>query len=397
MNPQTCVAMLLAGGEGKRLSVLTRQKAKPAVHFGGAYRIIDFALSNCRNSGLKAVGLVTQYCSESLHNHVGRGETWLGEEGEITLLPANQRHIRKGGYVGTADAVYQNIPYIERYEPEHVLILSGDHIYRMDYQKLLEEHQRSGADVTIAVTPVAKEEAHRFGIMQANEQGRIVEFEEKPAEPKSNLASMGIYMFRWSALRAWLKADVMTLGSTRDFGKDLIPAMLNSGARMHAYAFEGYWRDVGTVESLWEAHMDLLGSDAQFSFHDEAWPIVTTSADAKQTYVDPAAQVSRSLIGGNCTIVGQVERSVVSSGVHIGSGSILHGCVVMPGAYIGRNVTIRNAIIGESAVIEDGASVERLADLPVAVVGDMECVRRKQELLPKLYLPLSGLQLEPIG
>ncbi|WP_284642123.1 glucose-1-phosphate adenylyltransferase [Paenibacillus silviterrae] len=396
MNPQTCVAMLLAGGEGRRLSVLTRQKAKPAVQFGGAYRIIDFALSNCRNSGLSAVGVITQYKSESLHNHIGCGAAWL-PEGGVTLLPSTQRHIRKSGYSGTADAVYQNIPYIETYEPEHVLILSGDHIYRMDYRKLLEEHQRSGADVTIAVTPVSTGEASRFGIMRTNDSGRVIEFEEKPAQPRGNLASMGIYMFRWSALRAWLKADAMAIGTSHDFGKDLIPAMLNSGARMHTYSFQGYWRDVGTVESLWDAHMDLLGRKPLFGFHDPAWPILTPLRTVNQTYVDPSAQVTQSLISGNCTIHGQVERSVISSGVEIGAGSQLQGCVVMPNARIGRNVTIRGAIIGEGAVIEDGADVERLTDLPVAVVGDREIVRRKHELLPKLYMPVQGFTFEPIG
>lgn len=395
MSSQACVAMLLAGGEGRRLGVLTRRKAKPAVHFGGAYRIIDFSLSNCRNSGLTAVGVVTQYQWNSLHEHIGDGSIWGGSSSSaITLLSSEQSHVGPDGYTGTADAVYANRNFIEQYDPEHVLVLSADHIYQMDYRLLLQRHRETGADATIAVTPVAWEEAHRFGIMRTDESGRVIEFAEKPAKPKSNLASMGIYIFKWSYLREMLEQDALNPESSRDFGKDVIPAMLAAKANLQSYAFEGYWRDVGTIESLWEAHMDLLGKRPAFSIGGSRWPTLTPKSRTGQTYVDPAASVSQSMIAGNCMVYGHVERSIISNGAQIGQGSVLRDCVVMPNAKIGRNVFVRNAIIGEGAVLYDGASVGSLSDSSIEVVGDGERIAKKQESRSKMYIPIGQLQFE---
>ncbi|WP_041617611.1 glucose-1-phosphate adenylyltransferase [Paenibacillus mucilaginosus] len=391
MTSEACVAMLLAGGEGRRLGVLTQTKAKPAVHFGGAYRIIDFGLSNCRNSGIDTVGVVTQYKASSLHEHIGSGASWSPETKGVSVLPP-----KNGEYVGTADAVYKNLAYLEEKQPEHVLILSGDHIYRMDYRHLLERHVRTGADATIAVTPVAWEDAHRFGIMRADELGRVVEFAEKPKQPRSNLASMGIYVFKWSYLKRVLEMDARDMESSHDFGKDVIPYMLLNGAHLQTYSHEGYWRDVGTIESLWEAHMDLLGDQPKFRCGEEAWPMYTPAARSGQTYVDPAARLGQSLIAGSCSIYGQVERSVISPGVYIGHGSVVRGCIIMPGAHIGRNVYLRNAIIGEGAVIADGATVGSLSKSSIAVVGDAETVMKKNDKKPKVYIPMGQLHLERV-
>lgn len=392
MSSKACVAMLLAGGEGRRLGVLTRFKAKPAVHFGGSYRIIDFGLSNCRNSGISTVGVVTQYQAASLNNHIGDGTVWSenseNKEG-ISLLPPEN-----GTYAGTADAVYKNQAFLERHNPEHVLILSGDHIYRMDYRKLMERHMQTEADVTIAVTPVAWEEAHRFGIMRTDDNGRVVEFSEKPKQPKSNLASMGIYIFRWSYLKQVLEADALYPQSSRDFGKDVIPGMLRAGANLQTYSFEGYWRDVGTVESLWESHMDLIGEKPKFSCSEVEWPMYTPKSGSGHAYVHSASRIRQSLIAGDCQILGQVEQSVVAEDVYVGQGSVLRNCVIMAGARIGRNVIVRNAIIGEHAILEDGASLEMPSQGSIAVVGDAEMVTRKTQRMPKIYIPLRQLQLD---
>ncbi|MCZ8516210.1 glucose-1-phosphate adenylyltransferase [Paenibacillus filicis] len=395
MSSQACIAMLLAGGEGRRLGVLTRRKAKPAVHFGGVCRIIDFSLSNCAHSGMTAVGVVTQYQWNSLHDHIGDGSVWGDpSKGGITLLASEQSHIGPNGYAGTADAVYANRGFIEAYDPEHVLVLSADHIYQMDYRKLLEQHAASGADATIAVTPVAWEEAHRFGIMRTDEQGRIVEFEEKPMKPKSNLASMGIYVFKWSYLREMLQQDAERPDSGHDFGKDVIPAMLSSNGHLQTYSFEGYWRDVGTIESLWEAHMDLLGKRTAFPIGERDWPTLTPNGEIGQSYVDPAARVTQSMIAGSSMVYGHVERSVISYGVQIGQGSVLRDCVVMPNAQIGRNVFIRSAIIGEEAIIHDGATIGSLSESAIEVVGDGERVMKKHEMRPKMYIPAGPMHFE---
>lgn len=388
MKSESCVAMLLAGGEGRRLGVLTQGKAKPAVHFGGCYRIIDFALSNCSHSGIPAIGVVTQYQAASLHRHIDSGRAW--SDG-VTLLPPTS-----GPYTGTAHAVYKNEPFLNRHDPEHVLVLSGDHIYRMDYRKLLERHRETGADATIAVTPVAWEEAHRFGIMKADEEGRVVEFAEKPRIPTGNLASMGIYIFRRSCLKRMLEQDAYRPNSSHDFGKDIIPAMLAQDGNVQTYAFEGYWRDVGTVESLWEAHMDLLGDQPKFDCDALDWPIRSPERVSAQPKIGQHARLHHALVAGDSAVYGQVERSVVSAGVFVGQGSVLRNCVVMPRARIGANVFIRNAIIGEGAVIEDGVTVGSWPGEPVTVIGDAEAVAKKAEKIPESNVPMRQLQLEPI-
>ncbi|CAG7644011.1 Glucose-1-phosphate adenylyltransferase [Paenibacillus solanacearum] len=392
MNYDECAAMLLAGGEGRRLGVFTRSKAKPAVHFGGAFRIIDFALSNCTYSGIRQVGVMTQYKAASLHRHIGAGRVWSEHGNGVDLLPPGE-----GAYTGTADAVRQNLAFLDRHRPDHVLILSADHIYRMDYRKMLERHRQTGADATIAVTPVAWEEAHRFGIMCTGEDGQVTTFVEKPARPSSNLASMGIYIFKRSYLKQILESDARRLDSSHDFGKDVIPAMLGQGAKLQTYAYEGYWRDVGTVESLWEAHMDLIGDKPKFSCASRGWSVRTPASPSGSSYVDPAASVSRSLLAGSCTIYGTVEQSVVSAGVIVGQGSTLRRSVVMPNARIGRNVSICNAMIGEGAVIEDGVTIGSVSARTVEVVGDAEVVRKQGAFQPGIYITPGAFAMEGVS
>jgi glucose-1-phosphate adenylyltransferase len=400
MSNIKCVAMLLSGGEGRRLGVLTHNKAKPAVHFGGAARMIDFALSNCKNSGIAQVGVVTQYRPEALHQHIGEGIAWLqsAEQGEIALLCSSfQEHVGKAGYTGTADAIYQNWNFIERYRPDNVIVLSGDHIYQMDYSKILKQHQETGADSTIAVTPVSWSEASRFGIVNTDEEGRIAEFTEKPEVPKSNLASMGIYVFNTVFLKKFLDIDAINGLSSHDFGKDVIPAMFNSGASIHAYSFKGYWKDVGTLDSLWEAHMDLLGANPKFDSASEDWPLHTVAEGKSRRYKDASGMIRRSLVYDNCNIQGIVEHSVISSGATIGQGSRIIDSVIMPGAIIGQGVTIHKAIIGEGAVIRDGVTLGFPNSNGVSVIGDQEVISAKDEKLPKVYISANKLLVEMIG
>jgi glucose-1-phosphate adenylyltransferase len=398
MSSEKCVAMLLSGGEGRRLGVLTHKKAKPAVHFGGAARMIDFALSNCRNSGIHRVGVITQYRPEALHQHIGKGTIWLEREdkGEIAILCSSQEHVGKEGYTGTANAVYQNWNFIERYQPDHVIVLSGDHIYQMDYSKLLENHRDTGAEATIAVTPVPWSEASRFGIMNTDMEGRITEFTEKPALPDSNLASMGIYVFNTAFLRKFLLEDAAIRFSSHDFGKDVIPAMLKSGAFMQAYSFKGYWKDVGTLDSLWEAHMDLLGANPQFAA-SENWPLHTVANGKPSLYKEASGMIRRSLVYDNCKVQGVVEHSVISYGATIGQGSRIFDSVIMPGAIIGQDVTIHKAIIGEGAVIRDGVALGFPNSNGVSVIGDKEVIYAKGEKLPKVYIPANKIMIEMIG
>jgi len=380
MTSKKCIAMLLAGGEGKRLAPLTQKLAKPAVPFGGNYRIIDFPLSNCVNSGIRTVGVLTQYKAESLHSHIGDGSHWTRtEDAEVALLPADRK---PGGlYLGTADAIYKNIDYIDRHEPEHVLILSGDHIYQMDYSAMLEYHERSGAKATIAVKRVPWKDAHRFGIMNADDSYKVTDFIEKPSKPESNLASMGIYMFEWAFLKAYLMADAANEASTHDFGKDLIPVMLGEKADMIAYPFEGYWRDVGTIESLWEAHMDVL--DGEMPLEREEWPMFTNERLSRFTsYLYPLADIQQSLMHPKSAIEGDLERSVIFSGVHIGRGSEVRESIIMPNVKIGRNVQIYKAIIGEGTIIEDGAVIGS-PDKEVTIVGADELVFARSSFLAK--------------
>ncbi len=348
-----CVAMLLAGGEGRRLGMLTRELAKPAVPFGGKYRVIDFTLSNCTNSGILTVGVLTQYQPLILNSHIGIGIHWDldRKDGGVTVLPPFVD--KKGGewYKGTADAIFQNLFFIERYDPRYVLVISGDHIYKMDYSRMLKYHQDKQADVTIAVIEVPWTEASRFGIMNAAEDGRIEEFEEKPEKPRNNLASMGIYMFDRETLQDHLHMDQANPSSSNDFGKNVIPQMLQAGCRMFAYLFRGYWKDVGTLESFWEANMDLLQDHPELDLNDRSWPIYTVNPNQPPHYIDPAARVKRSLINEGCMVFGQVEHSILFPGVQVGKGSILRDSIIMSGTTIGTDVLLERAIIGENVII----------------------------------------------
>ena len=359
MRKNEMVAMILAGGQGSRLGVLTKHIAKPAVPFGGKYRIIDFTLSNCSNSGVYTVGVLTQYKPLELNAHIGIGAPWDLDrrDGGVSILPPYQEE--KGGnwYKGTANAIYQNIEFIDRYNPEYVLILSGDHIYKMNYEELLNYHKERNADVTISVIDVTLEEAKRFGIMNTNEDLSIYEFEEKPQHPKSTKASMGIYIFNWKALKKYLKEDEANPNSSNDFGKDIIPAMLNDGLKMYAYPFKGYWKDVGTIESLWEANMDLLKEDSGLDLHSNDLRIYSASDVSPAQYLGANAEVKNSLVTDGCAIYGKVENSVIFQNVYIGKNTVVKNSVIMPNAKIGDNITIDKAIVGDSAIIRKNSTV----------------------------------------
>lgn len=359
MGKKEIVAMILAGGQGSRLGVLTKNIAKPAVPFGGKYRIIDFPLSNCSNSGIYTVGVLTQYKPLDLNSHIGIGDPWDLDrrDGGVSILPPYQEE--KGGnwYKGTANAIYQNIEYVDRYEPEYVLILSGDHIYKMDYDKMLEFHKKKNADATIAVVDVPLKEASRFGIMNTREDDTIYEFEEKPSKPKSTNASMGIYIFNWSTLKKFLREDEKNTNSSNDFGKNIIPNMLGSGKRLVAYPFEGYWKDVGTIDSLWEANMDLLKKDNELKLHDSEWKIYSENQVRPAHYIGEGAKIVNSLIVEGCIINGNIENSVLSASVYVGKNTIIRDSVIMPDVQIGDNVIIDKAIIGSNAVINNGCNI----------------------------------------
>ncbi|MDT3424710.1 glucose-1-phosphate adenylyltransferase [Paenibacillus forsythiae] len=386
MSKKDCIAMLLAGGEGRRLAPLTSSMAKPAVPFGGHFRIIDFPLSNCVNSGIDTIGVLTQYEADSLHSHIGTGEPWglrSEERKGVTLLPSGSEG--RDSYTGTADAIYKNIPYIDNLNVENVLILSGDHIYHMDYRQMLNDHLVKNAETTISVMEVPWEEASRFGVMNVDEDLRITSFVEKPKQPESNLASMGIYIFRWDYLKAHLLQDAANESSSHDFGKDVIPAMLQDEHPLYAYRFKGYWRDVGTVETLWEAHMDLLQQDNGWKFNNAAWPMYSRSQEIKRSAAVrgngqfPAADC---LVSEHASVEGSVQRSVIFDNVEIGKTAIVKNSVIMPGARIGKNAYIENAIIGEDALIKEGAVVKGSIDR-VAVVGPRETVAPKPLILPQ--------------
>lgn len=375
MNHKECMAMLLAGGQGSRLGNLTKRLAKPAVPFGGKYRIIDFALSNCNNSGIDTVGVLTQYKPLALNSYIGIGSAWDLDRrnGGVFVLPPYVKE--KGGewYKGTADAIYQNLNFIDSVNPDCVLILSGDHIYKMDYSVMLEFHKEKQADATIAVIAVPWEEAGRFGIMAADEQQRITEFAEKPKQPKSNLASMGIYIFNWQILRRYLLADGQNATSSHDFGKDVIPQMLHSGQKLAAYPFSGYWKDVGTVESYWEANMDLLASRPELNIYDSAWRIYSMNPARPPQHLGSEARVTRSLVNEGCLVYGEVDHSVIFPDVHIGGGSKITDSILMPGARIGRDVTIKKTIISGGVQIGNGcrvASPGEGTDQPILVIAE---------------------------
>lgn len=377
MAKKEIVAMILAGGQGSRLGVLTKNLAKPAVPFGGKYRIIDFPLSNCSNSGIYTVGVLTQYKPLELNSHIGIGDTWDLDrrDGGVRTLPPYQKE--KGGdwYKGTANAIYQNAEFIDRYDPEYVLILSGDHIYKMDYDQMLDFHKEKEADATIAVIDVPYHEASRFGIMNTNEDLSIYEFEEKPAEPKSTNASMGIYIFNWKALKQALEEDELDEASSNDFGKNIIPKMLNEGRRLMAYPFKGYWKDVGTIESLWEANMDLLKNENELSLYDDEWRIYSANPVRPAQYIGPEAKVKGSLIVEGCIVHGTVENSVLFQGVYVGKNTVIKDAVIMPNTRIEDNSVIEKAIIGSEAHINNNCKVGNGDS--IAVIASNEEVREE--------------------
>ncbi|MFF3023266.1 glucose-1-phosphate adenylyltransferase [Gottfriedia sp. NPDC057948] len=357
MVQKKCVAMLLAGGKGSRLSSLTKELAKPAVAFGGKYRIIDFTLSNCTNSGIDTVGVLTQYQPLVLNSYIGIGSAWDLDRlnGGVTVLPPYSEASGVKWYTGTASAIYQNLNYIKQYQPEFVLILSGDHIYKMDYSKMLDYHIEKEADVSISVIEVPIDEASRFGIMNTNDEMDIIEFEEKPQYPKSNLASMGIYIFKWNVLKEFLEMDDRNPESSNDFGKDVIPLLLEEKKKVVAYPFKGYWKDVGTVKSLWEANMDLLNEDSELNIYDRDWRIYSVNPNQPPQYIAPTAIVEDSLINEGCVVEGYISHSVLFQGVTIGEGSMIKDSVVMPGCVIGKDVRIESAVVAPGMVIPDGS------------------------------------------
>lgn len=372
------IAMLLAGGQGSRLGVLTANVAKPAVAFGGKYRIIDFPLSNCINSGIDTVGVLTQYQPLRLNTHIGIGIPWDLDRnnGGVTILQPYEKSGGSEWYSGTANAIYQNMKYIDSYNPEYVLILSGDHIYKMDYSKMVAFHKENDAACTIAVIEVPMEEASRFGILNTNEDGSIYQFDEKPKVPKSNKASMGIYVFTWSKLRKYLEEDEANPKSSNDFGKDVLPAMLNAGERMFAYPFQGYWKDVGTIESLWESNMDLLNPNVDLDLSEESWKIYSRNPVMPPHYVAKDAKVQNSLVAEGCNVYGEIDFAVLFAGVYIAPGAQVKDSIIMPGARIEENAIVQYAIVAENAVIGKGSvvgarpeDIENKDEWGVAVVG----------------------------
>lgn len=360
MRQNNMLAMILAGGRGTRLEALTKKIAKPAVYYGGKYRIIDFPLSNCANSNINVVGVLTQYESVLLNSYAAAGSRWgldARDSGVYVLPPREKDGAAFDVYRGTADAISQNIDFIDSHSPDYVLILSGDHIYKMDYSKMLSYHRQSGADATIAVLPVPMKEASRFGIMNTDEDGRIVEFEEKPKQPKSNLASMGIYIFDWKQLRKMLVTDMDDPQSNHDFGKDIIPKMLEEGKRLFAYQFKGYWKDVGTIDSLWEANMDLLSKNNELDLNDSTWKIYTEDVATVPQYIGKDATVENSYINQGCIVNGNVKNSVLFTSVKVDKDACVEDAVLMPNVVVGEGAVIHRAIVAQGVKIDPGAVV----------------------------------------
>jgi glucose-1-phosphate adenylyltransferase len=387
--------MLLAGGQGSRLGVLTKNQAKPAVPFGGKYRIIDFPLSNCVNSGIEAVGVLTQYQPLELNEYIGNGQPWDLDNmhAGVRVLPPYQKNKRSDWYKGTANAIFQNIRFIERYNPDYVVVLSGDHIYKMDYSKMISFHKEQGADCTIAVYEVPMAEAPRFGILNTNEDGSIYEFDEKPKVPKSNLASMGIYVFNWQKLRKYLEEDDELPKSQHDFGKNILPAMLAAGEKMFAYRFAGYWKDVGTIDSLWESNMDWLDKNVVSDLIQDTNKIYSRSEALPPHYIAAGAGVQNSIIAEGCNVYGTVDFSVVSTNVYIAPGAVVADSIIMPGAVIGENAKVQYAIVGENAVIGAksvvGKRPEEMEDKDnwgIAVVGPDYQLAPESVVPPKAML-----------
>ena len=359
-NRKECVAMILAGGQGSRLGVLTRFRAKPAVPYGGKYRIIDFPLSNCTNSGIDVVGVLTQYEPFVLNSYIGNGAPWdlnTNNGGAYCLSPSTHIGDEGSWYAGTADAIYQNIRFIERYAPDYVVVLSGDHIYKMDYSAMVSFHEENDADATIAVMPVPIEEASRFGILGTDDENRVIEFVEKPENPPSNLASMGIYVFSWAKVRQYLEDDAADESSSHDFGKDVIPAMLGNDERLFAYRFEGYWRDVGTIDSLWEANMDILDEVGDLNLADDSWRIYSRNPNLPAARVGADAQLDDCMIAEGCEVDGEVKHSLLFQGVRVGAGARIIDSVIMRGAKIAEGAVVERAVVAENAQIGAGAHV----------------------------------------
>ncbi len=394
MSKKKCVAMLLAGGQGSRLGVLTSKIAKPAVPYGGKYRIIDFPLSNCSNSGIDTVGILTQYKPLELNDYVSSGKPWDLDRtnGGVHILPPYQG--QKGGdwYRGTANAIYQNLGFIERYDPEYVLILSGDHIYKMDYSKMIEAHKKTESACTISVLEVPMEEASRFGIMNVRDDGTVYEFEEKPKNPKSNLASMGIYVFSWDKLKKYLTEDEENENSSNDFGKDVIPAMLSAGEKLTAYRFDGYWKDVGTVDSLWEANLDLLNPKINLDLSDPDWRIYSKNDCFPPQFIDSCAKVENSLMTDGCSVSGELDYSVLFENVTVEQGAKVEYSLVMPGAVIKKGAHIKYSIIAENVTVEENAvigaepDVNGSDDWGITVIGDGLSVGKNSKIGPKLMI-----------
>lgn len=400
---QTTVAMILAGGQGSRLGVLTRKLAKPAVPYGGKYRIIDFPLSNCVNSGIEAVGVLTQYQPLVLNEYIGNGQPWDldGIYDGVTCLSPYQQMDGAHWYSGTANAIYRNINFIERYDPEYVVVLSGDHIYKMDYAKMISAHKKNKAACTIAVIDVPLEEASRFGILNTNPDGSIYEFEEKPKNPKSTNASMGIYVFSWSKLRKYLEEDEANPDSSNDFGKDVLPAMLEAGERMFAYQFEGYWKDVGTIDSLWEANMDLIDPKTKLDLSGETEKIYSRNPSMPPQYIGENAKIQNSLVSDGCDVDGTIEFSVLFPGVSIGTGATVTASILMPGAVVEDGAVVEYAIVSENAVIKRNAhvgnkreSVNGDDDWGIAVIGDGITIGENCVVKPNTMIDADVLEVE---
>lgn len=368
------LAMILAGGQGTRLGKLTKNIAKPAVPFGGRYRIIDFTLSNCANSGIRNVGVVTQYQPLTLNSHIGNGASWGLDRinSGVTILQPYSSSEGSKWFEGTAHAIYQNIDYIDEMDPQYVLILSGDHIYKMDYEEMLETHKQNNASLSVAVIEVPMDEASRFGIMNTDENDRIIEFEEKPEQPKNNLASMGIYIFNWGRLRNVLMNSYTKDGQMIDFGKHVIPSYLDSGENVYAYRFQGYWKDVGTIDSLWEANMEFIEPEMDLDIRDKSWRVYSKNPISPPHFLTETGSVNDSLISDGCYIAGAIEHSILSEDVQIKSGSEVSDSVIMSGATIGKNVRIHRAIIGENAIIGDNAVIDGSEE--IEVVGYSEVI-----------------------
>ena len=366
------VAMLLAGGQGSRLKTLTKNMAKPAVPFGGKYRIIDFALSNATNSGISDIGILTQYKPLQLNSHIGIGSAWDFDRnvGGLRILPPFTSEDGGRWYTGTANAIFENIDFIDEIDPQYVLILSGDHIYKMDYNDLLKAHRKNEADVTIAVMEVPWEEAPRFGILNTDAENKIVEFDEKPAVPKNNMASMGIYMFNWVDLRKYLIKDSQDPDTDHDFGKNILPKMLEDGKKMYAWPFDGYWKDVGTVRSFWESNMDLLDEENTLNLYDRSWRIFTRSKNLPPQYITRGSQVKNSLINEGCIVEGELNNSILFSDVHIEKGAIINNSVVLSGSVVKENAIINNTVVLEDMTVEAGLVVGEKDDGNIYVISE---------------------------